>query len=470
MDVSLEFVGRKSLLVKINRRRLTYAGLTIAIVGVLLPHLIAATPLRNWVINRFITDPRLQASAQEASFGWLSNLRLGGVELVDSEATLQLSIAEVQSDRSWLRLWRGVPELGHFDLENPRLDLLIDASRARDTRRERASRAKSTFSVGIHDGELGIRVAGRNDPVVDLTGLQIAARVEPSEQGRFLVIDSSKVMEHHPLTPELTRDGLQLVAPMFARAVEMDGSLSVELLACRVPLDIEDDAARRAALELEGIVYLHRADARLKNPLLQAIGRLVALILQRDAIQHVRVADESQVHFAVREGRVFHEGLAFVLPDVAADLKIRTSGSVGLDESLDLTVALQLPAEMPLLAQFASKSLELHVTGTIDEPQLQTPGLEGNGLAGLIGQLIEGAQQGGDRTPDGSDPAAKPPTDGGEVAEAVVDLIGELIEKRRERREGDVDGDTPPGPTIFDRLRERRQQRNETRAKSGDSP
>ena len=45
----------------------------------------------------------------------------------------------------------------------------------------------------------------------------------------------------------------------------------------------------------------------------------------------IRLADESVVSFAVRDGRVEHRDLAFGLPDLGAEFVVRTQGTVGMD-------------------------------------------------------------------------------------------------------------------------------------------
>ena len=52
----------------------------------------------------------------------------------------------------------------------------------------------------------------------------------------------------------------------------------------------------------------------------------------------VRIVEDAEVRFQVREGRMHHEGLRIGFPDIAPDLLVSSRGSVGLDHSLDIVL------------------------------------------------------------------------------------------------------------------------------------
>jgi hypothetical protein len=86
------------------------------------------------------------------------------------------------------------------------------------------------------------------------------------------------------------------------------------------------------------------------------------------------------------EGRVHHEGLQLTIGDVV----VRTKGSVGIDESL------QLLAEVPVRDQWVQNDrylsalrgqvLQLPVQGSLGRPRVDT-----QALAGLTRQTVTGA-------------------------------------------------------------------------------
>src|SRR5690606_25121022 len=135
-------------------------------------------------------------------------------------------------------------------------------------------------------------------------------------------------------TPEFCDQGLQLVAPLLGDALNVSGSVSLDLRKFRVPLDFKEQG-RADQIEIEGVVKLHDVSAGLRNPVLQAAAALAAQLLDRTVPNQIHILENSQIDFSIQQGRVHHQGLVFVFSDLSPDLRIETSGSVGLDESLD---------------------------------------------------------------------------------------------------------------------------------------
>ena len=81
----------------------------------------------------------------------------------------------------------------------------------------------------------------------------------------------------------------------------------------------------------------------------------------------VRLAQDTEIRFQVREGRLHHEGLRIGFPDIDPALQVTSRGSVGLDKSLDLFV------ELPRLDKAQRKAkgpAKCRITGTIDNPKI----------------------------------------------------------------------------------------------------
>jgi hypothetical protein len=97
------------------------------------------------------------------------------------------------------------------------------------------------------------------------------------------------------------------------------------------------------------------------------------------------------VRFEVTEAGIRHDGMVVLLPELASNLQITTSGTIGLNEQLDLELAVNLPqlpatattntattdtVETPmltLLAGLTKEPLRLRVTGTVSAPQFLLP-------------------------------------------------------------------------------------------------
>jgi hypothetical protein len=165
------------------------------------------------------------------------------------------------------------------------------------------------------------------------------------------------------------------------------------------------------------------------------------------------LAKEDIVEFQMREGRVHHQGLAFGLPERGEHLLVRTHGSVGVpDQTLDITADVPLPTELLRDPDTANSLLpgriQLHVGGTLDNPQVErVPGEQPmlDGVLGAVGQWLNNrrerrAAQASDGESGGIEPEAAP-GDGRRP-------FGGLFGGRRRRRQAEAENarPTPPAP------------------------
>ena len=157
--------------------------------------------------------------------------------------------------------------------------------------------------------------------------------------------------------------------------------------------------------------------------------------------QAIRLADESVVSFAVRDGRVEHRDLAFGLPDLGAEFVVRTQGTVGMDGTLDLRARLPLAGpwlgDGPVARTLQQHDLSLPIRGTLQVPQISLEG-QGETLGRLMQELGMPLLQN----------------------EAAVDQLLQQLQQRQElrqqRREGREAEGARDGPCLSRRLRERR--------------
>jgi hypothetical protein len=137
---------------------------------------------------------------------------------------------------------------------------------------------------------------------------------------------------------------------------------------------------------------------------------------------------------------VYHENLAFGLPDVRDDVVIRTSGWVGLDQSLDLEMEVPLPVDLlrqgPVLSALSKQTLTLKVGGTLQAPKLvphPDPAKRAVPQV-LLGTLEELLKQPPSASADPNNPnsPADPTTAGqGQTgAQTALEIINKLLENR----------------------------------------
>ena len=156
----------------------------------------------------------------------------------------------------------------------------------------------------------------------------------------------------------------------------------------------------------------------------------------------------------MKDERIHHVNLTFYVEGV----QVRTSGSVGLDETLDMTVEIPVPKQLlgdgPLAKALTQQTVVLPVGGTLSRPKIDT-----KRLPAAIGQLVSGTIKSleGDEVKKTENLIEgliqRKPGDKVEADKLIGDIIGtagELLEKRRKRRE---QGE----PTLLDRIRKRMQ-------------
>src|SRR5262249_48075382 len=86
-----------------------------------------------------------------------------------------------------------------------------------------------------------------------------------------------------------------------------------------------------------------------------------------DPSRVLRLAQNDEIRFHVRDGRLHQEGLRIGFPDIDPELVVSSRGSVGLDKTLDIFV------ELPRLDKSLRKELspaKCHITGTIANPKI----------------------------------------------------------------------------------------------------
>jgi hypothetical protein len=429
---------------------LAAGAIILVLLVVVMPYLVAWTPLKNIFLGRLAAGAKLRASVEQASFGWFAPLSVEGLRLTTADRQPLVELAAFRAERPWWQLMLRRPELGRFEVERPRVELVFDET---DTNFSdvgggglRPAGNVPFFSADVTDASFVARRRGEDKALVTLTNMDLAVRVERDAEGRRLVVEPAQLLDHEPVTTEMCDAGLQLVVPVLADATWVEGEVSLALQKCVVPIGRGDEA------QVEGRLDLHRVETGPKSPLLLQITQLVSLMLGTEPPLRVRIADESNVRFRVQQRRVWHEGLAFGLPEVSPDLVIRTSGWVGLDESLDLNLEIPLPVDRlrdsPWARQLSAQPLTLHVAGTLDDPRIDL-----SRDNGPVGQLLGGLLGGG---ADGEVPAA----------ERVFGILNQVLGPRSE----DDAGPSVDLRTLLDRIRERRGERGGPLLRRDDRP
>ncbi|MCR9200390.1 MAG: AsmA-like C-terminal region-containing protein [Planctomycetaceae bacterium] len=160
-----------------------------------------------------------------------------------------------------------------------------------------------------------------------------------------------------PLTTELASTWLGYVSPMLAESAAVQGVVSARLQQFAWFLDTP-----RHSL-VDGVLSIQQASAA-AGPSLDPVIRVLELVGRQDLAGRQLVFPSQDVRIHVAQGIVEHDQLQMDLNDY----QIATSGRIGLDERVDLTLS------VPLEKGANSRRVQIPVRGTIRRP---VPAMDG---------------------------------------------------------------------------------------------
>ncbi len=239
--------------------------------------------------------------------------------------------------------------------------------------------------------------------------LTTAPRVRLLPLPRMAAVDKGPLLEKVRITPEMCDRGLKFVLPILADATQTEGTFSVDLDDCQIPLGSpERGEPGPADADLSGRLTVNMVEIEAGPVISQLLVlvdgvRSVVTNTQRRAqngqLPPARLRKESVVPFRMVEGRIYHRDLILDFDDVT----IKTYGSVGLDQTLALMVEFTIPEKWstggPLRAALKGKAISVPFSGTLKQPKfdieaalakLTTDTIKG----GVEGTLIEGLKGG----------------------------------------------------------------------------
>src|SRR6185436_9097746 len=172
--------------------------------------------------------------------------------------------------------------------------------------------------------------------------LTAAPRIYLNETGIPVVLDKGPLLESVRLSPELCRGWLRYVQPTIADATRAEGKFSIAIEQAQVPLLAPQSAAIRSQLAI------HQGQVGPGPLAMQYLGVLEKVRLALDRTGKTKPIDpnkgwiifpEQTVPVAVQDRRVYHQGMIMQIGNV----HMSTHGSVGMDDSLDMVLAIPLP-------------------------------------------------------------------------------------------------------------------------------
>ncbi len=192
--------------------------------------------------------------------------------------------------------------------------------------------------------------------------LGAAIRVAPGPME--LQVQKNSAARQLRIDPSMCAGALKYIAPILADVAAAQGKFSIELDECRLPLA---DPGRG---EMKGRFILHSVEVG-PGPLV----RELAILLGRAA--PARLQRESVVPFQLADGRVYHQGLELIFPE----LTVRMHGSVGMDQTVLLMAEMPVPPKWAALnprvaAAMKDQVVRLPINGTLQHPQIDRRAME----------------------------------------------------------------------------------------------
>ena len=188
--------------------------------------------------------------------------------------------------------------------------------------------------------------------------VHLAPRIRLSPGPCELSLAAGPLADRVQVDPAMCASMLRYAAPALANVTAVKGTVSVMLDSCRIPL------ADPGSSDISGRLMIHSLEMG-SGPMLHAMS----VLLGGDTAGRLR--EESVVAFRMKDRRIYHDGLELMFPL----LTIRTSGSVGLDQTVDITAAMPVPPKWlgnnaAMIRAVANQTINLPVRGRLDKPEL----------------------------------------------------------------------------------------------------
>jgi len=455
-------------------------GLFVVAGAIALPRWLSSPDTVAGFIQSALKGAESDVSVEKVRIGWFGPTVIEGITFLPRDGSPQpVSIARVEGERGLLAMLMSMGELGEFRVSGLEVDVVFDEDRQSNLQALAAKPTddgsgggpgsggrESPVSTGVGVDQAVVRISGpwTDEPwVSEPIDIDLVLEPDPGQNRSRWRVGQVQLLNEAVLDPTVSQGVLAYIAPILADATIVGGRFSLSLESASLP--VGDPGAGT----VEGRLVMHAVDIG-PGELVKNIMTVVP-IEKKPQRSNLRISESSDIHFALADRRVSHEGLTFGVPLPKSDerLDIESAGSVGLDDrSLQLKLSLPLPKEMPadrpMLKALAGKKLGLSIGGTLDKPEVDMDGTLRSTVEGIVGRLpgraagasTDGAGAGGDAAGETAGPPRTssttklgavgtavaeqirgqlpPDAVDPETADAVVDLVGGILDEVGKRR------------------------------------
>lgn len=390
------------------------------------PTIVSVFGLQNALLKQATDQQKLSASAESASLGWFRTATLHNARIERDDKTLIINAPSLTTELSLLDVLLNLPDLDTVVLDRPAVVLRPEISGTisgpGDAEDNHSPGHPLQLKTVVREGSVDIVLPSEAEPIVAVNEISFTARTQRSSDTTLLIVEPVKLFDRRRLTPELCGRGLQFIAPVLSESTNVSGELTVDLHEFQMPISKVTDQDRSRLTKISGQIVLHEVETSLRNPVLAQLAAVIST-LSGGRVTSIRVAEESLVDFRVENGQIHHEGLTLIVPEVSDNLSLQTSGWVDLEENVDIRILVNLaglsPSRIPMLANLTQTPIELHMTGTLQQPKIKLPGGR-NLLDELAGRLTGG---------DPASQAGRKPNLSGAISNLVEGFVREPQKK-----------------------------------------
>jgi len=388
--------------------RWVVSSLLIAVVaGIICLPWIAGTPER---VTKLVAAaiPELAADVKPArvKFGWLGPIVLEDLAIIPRNGDpTPLAVRRVEIEHGLAGILLCAGDLGRVRIEGLQADVIFDREHrtnldsilpprdpAQSARGKGPRRAAIALRLDVEDAVVRISGPWTNDPWVSEPIDMKAALGNGADGYAAWTIEPVQLLKQAELQQTVAHEVLAYIVPVFADAARTSGRFSLRLDGATFPVGRPDEA------KLAGLLQMHEV-ALGPGPLVENMFRSLPFNLPPPPT--IRITDEADVSFHLADRRMWHEGLEFGIPlrQPGQRLDVRSQGSVGLDDrSLDLKLALPIPADLPqdrpLVAALSGKQVSLGVGGVLGEPKVIFDGSIKDAAGQVVVDLIDRLRNG----------------------------------------------------------------------------
>ncbi len=362
-----------------------------------------------WV-SRNVPNLHGRVEMAKATFTWLGPIVFEDVVVVPNNGAREpVVIQRIEASHGIAAFLLSGGDVGHVSVEGLETHLVFDEDRNSnaaglfvdpgeqgtpgDSAEGHSPPRKTPLRMVLDVVDARVRIEGPWSPdpwISDPIDVELRLAHTPSGEASEWTLQPTTILEDALLEPAVAQGVLAYIAPVLADATRTSGRFSLALDGGTFPVGVPEKST------FSGRLTMHEVDL---GPGPMVTGILAALPGRIQVPTSIRVADDSQISFQMEDRRMRHEGLefGFPLPRAGSRLDLTSSGSVGLDDKvLDLKLALpfpaDLPADRPVLASLAGKTVSIGIGGKLGEPRIDFDGsirgVAADVIAGTIDRLL----------------------------------------------------------------------------------